>query len=462
MIQQHIRPTALGLSLGACLFGQAWAAEDDRREARGQAGAKGFIEGQSLSLRTRNFAALEQAQDSNGFRIPKEDGSEFTHNRRTWVQGTLLKYSSGYTRGTVGFGLDVAGYHALSLERGKGVIAGGGGNRTLTDSDGNAVDEWSKLGIANLRLRVSSTELRGGRFQVDTPVFNSHDNRVLPASFDGFALLSEELPGLALQAGSFTRASPRAGAGEEDLTTEYGTRQAKGDRYSYLGGSYKAPGGLSATLYGGHFEDVWNQYYLGLGHSLGDPQKLALRTRANLYSTRDTGRRAAGYIDNDTWSLDFTLSRGAHSLMFGWQQVEGDEYFDYVHETKAIHLSNVAFADYNGPNEKSAQLRYNTDWAAYGVPGLSTSVWYVKGWDIDGTGYTGDRNGAYGNYAKGREQDGEKHRELGLSAVYVVQNGALKRSHFRLMYVSHRASQKQSNGSVDELRLVSTFPFELL
>jgi len=133
-----------------------------------------------------------------------------------------------------------------------------------------------------------------------------------------------------------------------------------------------------------------------------------------------------------------------------------------VHETKAIHLSNVAFADYNGPNEKSAQLRYNTDWAAYGVPGLSTSAWYVKGWDIDGTGYAGDRNGAYGNYAKVREQDGEKHRELGLSAAYVVQNGALRRSHFRLMYVSHRASQKQGNGSVDELRLVSTFPFELL
>ena len=56
-----------------------------------------------------------------------------------------------------------------------------------------------------------------------------------------------------------------------------------------------------------------------------------------------------------------------------------------MHETSAIFLANSMLADYNSPNEKSAQIRYETDWSYYGVPGLSTGVWYVKGWDIDGT-----------------------------------------------------------------------------
>ncbi|UUC51348.1 OprD family porin [Pseudomonas citronellolis] len=455
----YLKPAVLGLAIGAGLLGQAQAAEDDAN--KGQAGASGFIEGQKLTLSTRNFFSREQMHDSFGFRIPKEGGSEFTHSRRAWVQGSILQYSSGYTQGTVGFGLDVAGFNAINLERGKGVI-GGGGNRTLAHSDGEAVDEWSKLGIANLRLRVSNTELKAGRFQVETPVFNSIDNRALPSSFNGVGLLSEELAGLSLQAGSFTRASPRTGAGDEDFTTEYGTRQVKGDRYSYLGGTYKVADNLSVSAYGGHFEDVWNQYYLGLSHDLGDAQSLALNTSFNLYSTRDTGNREAGYIDNDTWSLAFTLSHGAHSLMLGWQQVDGNEYFDYVHETSAIYLANSLLSDYNGPNEKSVQLRYGTDFAPYGVPGLSTAVWYAKGWDIDGTHYDGDRNGAYGNYAEVRGQDGEKHHELGLMGTYVVQDGPLKRSKFRLMYMKHLASQNQVDGSVDEVRLVSTFPFDLL
>ncbi|WP_373323511.1 OprD family outer membrane porin, partial [Metapseudomonas otitidis] len=135
------------------------------KPVKGQAGATGFIEGQSLTLSTRNFAAREQMKDSFGFTIPKDDGPQRTHSRRAWVQGTQLKYSSGYTQGTIGFGLDVAAFNAINLERGKGRI-GGGGNRTLADSNGHGVEEWSKLGIANVRLRVSNTELKAGRFQV--------------------------------------------------------------------------------------------------------------------------------------------------------------------------------------------------------------------------------------------------------------------------------------------------------
>lgn len=428
---------------------------------KGQAAASGFIEGQRLTLTTRNFAARERFQDSFGLNIRKDGGSEFTQSRRTWVQGSQLQYSSGYTQGKVGFGIDVAAFNAINLERGKGRIAGGG-NRTLADSNGHGHEEWSKVGVANLRARVSRSELKLGRFLVDTPVFGYIDNRALPSSFNGVALTSDELDRLSLQAGSFRRASPRTGAGDEELTTEYGTRDVTGDSYSYLGGTYQALENLHITAYGGRFEDVWDQYYLSFDHSLGDRETLALNTVFNGYSTRDSGSRNAGYIDNDTWSLAFTLAHQAHALTLAWQQVHGDEYFDYVHETAAIYLANSLLSDFNGPNEKSAQIRYATDWKYLGVPGLTTMAWYAKGWDIDGTDYDGGRNGAYANYADVLAQDGEKHHEYGLMAMYKVQSGAIKDSTFKVTYMSHRASQNQADGSVDELRIVSTLPFDLL
>ncbi len=309
MRYQRVTGATLGLALMASAA-PGWAADEQatpptpdnpsyaaqvqsipsvEKPIKGQAGASGLFEGQSLTLTTRNFYSRENMKDSFTFRIPKAGGgSQRIHQRNAWVQGTVLKYSSGYTQGSIGFGFDVAAFNEIALERGKGRI-GGGGNRTLANSDGEAIGEWSKLGVANIRLRASNTEFKAGRFLVNTPVFSYIDNRALPSSFTGFAVTSEELDNLSLQAGSFRKVSPRTGSGDEDMTTEYGTRQVKGDRLNYLGGNYKPLDGLEISLYGSHFQDVWNQYYLGVTHDIGDLENgIALRTAFNGYHTGDT------------------------------------------------------------------------------------------------------------------------------------------------------------------------------
>ena len=73
-------------------------------------------------------------------------------------------------------------------------------------------------------------------------------------------------------------------------------------------------------------------------------------------------------------------------------------------------------------------------------------MWYVKGWDIDGTHYDGDRSGAYGNFA-GCAPRTAKHHELGLMAAYKVQNGPIKDSTFKAHHMMHKASQNQVDGS---------------
>ena len=425
------------------------------RENNAQAEASGFIEGQSLSGSTRNWYSRERATKGPLYRYYKSDGTrQATHSRDNWVQGTILDYSSGFTQGPVGLGLQVAGYNAIALEQGRAAVAGPN-NRTLTHSDGEVIGQWSKLGLANIKARVSNTTLTAGRQSIDTPVFAFIGNRALPSSFDGISLHSAELDNLTFDLGSFDRVSTRTEQGKSRFTTEYSATGVTADRVTLAGFNYQPLRSLTTSLYFANVEDIWNQYYFGASHDLGDSSVLGLTTGLNYYGTRDTGSSRQGPIDNDTFSLSFALTHQAHTFTVAYQEVAGNEYFDYVHDTNAIFLANSLFSDFNGPNEKSLQFAYVLNMAGYGLPGLRLNVYTARGWGIDGTHYRG-------NGYDVRNLDGEHHREWGIGAGYTVQDGALKNTAIRATYSAHRASRAQIDGNVDELRIVTTIPFNIL
>lgn len=81
-----------------------------------------------------------------------------------------------------GFAVEAAGYNAIALQQSREAIAGPN-NRTLTHSDGDPVGQWSKLGLGNIKARVSNTTLTLGRQSVDTPMIAYIGNRALPSSF---------------------------------------------------------------------------------------------------------------------------------------------------------------------------------------------------------------------------------------------------------------------------------------
>ena len=188
---------------------------------------------------------------------------------------------------------------------------------------------------------------------------------------------------------------------------------------------------------------------------MGDNATLGLNTNFNYYKTLDTGSKALGNINNDTFSLAFGLSHLAHTLTLSYQQVSGDEYFDYLHETNGIYLANSLLSDFNGPNEKSLQLAYSINMAQYGIPGLKFNAYHARGWDIDGTKYTGT---AYDV----KNMDGETHYEYSVGTSYAIQSGPLKATAIRATYTTHRASKNQSDGNINEFRLVTTIPFNIL
>ncbi|WJM98370.1 OprD family porin [Pseudomonas defluvii] len=417
--------------------------------------AKGFIEGQSLSGSTRNWYAHERATRAPLWKYYKRDGSRHdTHSRNNWVQGTILNYTSGFTEGTVGFSTEVAAYNAIALEQGRAAVAGPN-NRTLTHRDGEVIGQWSKMGLANLKARVSNTTLTAGRQSIDTPVIAYIGNRALPSSFQGVSIHSAEFDNLSFDAGTFDRVSTRTEQGQSKFRSEYGDSNQYTDRISMAGVNYQPLKSLNTSLYLSNVEDLWNQYYFGATHELGDSALLSLSTGLNYYKTRDEGKRKLGEIDNDTYSLSLGLTHQAHKLSVSYQQVNGNEYFDYLHDTNAIFLANSLLSDFNGPNEKSLQVAYTLNMAGYGVPGLKFNIYNARGWGIDGTHYT-----STGYDVRGLE--GENHYEYGIGSSYTVQSGSLKDTTVRATYTAHRASKAQADGSLDEFRVVTTIPFNIL
>ncbi|KPL64169.1 hypothetical protein PVFL_13200 [Pseudomonas viridiflava] len=94
--------------------------------------------------------------------------------------------------------------------------------------------------------------------------------------------------------------------------------------------------------------------------------------------------------------------------------------------------------------------------ASYGVPGLKFNIYQARGWDIDGTHYKGT------GYTDVLAMDGETHYGYGIGTSYSVQSGPLKATAIRATYTTHRASENQADGNINEFRLVTTIPFNIL
>ncbi|VEF12536.1 outer membrane porin [Pseudomonas fluorescens] len=419
-----------------------------------QAEAKGFVEDAKLDLLVRNY--YFNRDNKNGGADVKD-----------WTQGLLGNFSSGYTQGTVGVGVDAYGYLAIKLDGGDGTSGSGNMSRSDTVNPNNGArdvnDSQGKAG-ASVKFRVSKTELKFGDMQPSTsPVFAVGGSRIIPQTATGFQLQSSEVKDLDLEAGHFYSGSSQdKNARDGGLYANYAGQET--NTIDYFGGKYGITENLSASLYGAKLEDIWNQYYANVNLTTPFSGDTSLNTDFNIYRTTDTGDSLVGDISNTTFSLATALSfLKAHTITVGFQKVNGDTPFDYIGVGKnnrggdSIFLANsIQYSDFNGPGEKSAQIRYDLKMAEYGVPGLSFMTRYVKGWDIDGT------NTPAGSAYAGLYGEDGKHHETNFEAKYVVQNGPAKDLSFRIRQAWHTANADQGEGDVKEFRLIVDYPLSIL
>lgn len=78
--------------------------------ASSQDESKGFVEDSALNVKLRNLYFSRDFRNNDSGQSRREE----------WGQGFIGTFESGFTQGTVGFGVDAIGLLGLKLDSGKG------------------------------------------------------------------------------------------------------------------------------------------------------------------------------------------------------------------------------------------------------------------------------------------------------------------------------------------------------
>jgi hypothetical protein len=146
----------MGNKTTACITGVLALASSSVGHASVESG--GFVEDSSLTLLSRNFYF------NRDYRKGGESPTGKAGYAEAWAQAFIARFQSGYTEGTVGFGLDAYAMLALKLDSGDGRSGGRSSFDMLpVDSNGDTASNFSKLGGA-LKARLFDTEIKVGAF----------------------------------------------------------------------------------------------------------------------------------------------------------------------------------------------------------------------------------------------------------------------------------------------------------
>jgi hypothetical protein len=409
--------------------------------------AEGFVEGSSLNLNARNYYM-------NRNRLQQTD------DNIEWGQGFLGLFESGYTQGTVGFGVDAHAMLGLKLDGG-----GGTDNSSIlpvSDGNGKAPGSFSTAG-GTLKMRAFDTELKAGDLFLANPVIAGGETRMLPQTFRGVSLTNHSFDGWMIEGGQASFTKPYNQSGHTRIGTSYGSL-ADGDESKHLnwaGVAWSGLPGLTSSLYASELKDIWNQYYYDLDYTYALNDMVSLNPGLHAYHTQDTGDALLGHIDNNTYSLHFTVGVGNHSVTAAYQRVNGNTPFDYISQGDSVYLDNSQqYSDFNGPNERSWKLKYGYDFVGLGLPGLTSAVSYSRG-ELDLTKVDPDSPG----YASWYSADGKnaRHWERDIDLNYVVQGGKAKNLALRLQWATNRGGNGYGalDQDTDEYRVIVDYPLNV-
>ncbi|CAM2747946.1 outer membrane porin, OprD family [Pseudomonas gessardii] len=393
----------------------------------------GFIQDSSLNILLRNAYISRDYKDGN------QDKAE-------WGQAISARFTSGFTDGFIGFGINSFADYAVRLDGGKGRSGAGGIDFFKQGDSGAPADDIAKAG-ASIKLRLSKTVVEYGDQMPVLPVLRHDSARLLPDAYTGTLITSRELEGLEVNLGRFTAQSRKSAEGRDSGGL---------DRIDVYGVRYRFNNRLSAALYASDIQQVLKRHYANLLYEMPLEQERSLTVDFNAYKTRlDKDFAAGAGRDNVIWSLAATYKTGPHAFMLAHQRNTGDTGYIYGRYQNAggvgdsngtIYVANSYWSDFNAEDERSWQLSYAYDFGASGVPGLSYRVAYVRGDNIK-TQSTGD----------GRET------ELFNQLQYVVQSGKAKDLSFKVRSSHLNVSNKASNYNIggNELRIFVDYPISI-
>lgn len=394
------------------------------------ASAEGFFEDSKAGLQLQNYYFNRDFRDGAG-----------QSKREEWAQGFLLDLRSGYTPGTVGFGLDALAMLGIKLDSSPG--RAGSGLLPVHD-DGRAADEFSRLGLT-AKVKVSSSELKYGTLIPKLATVQANTGRILPQTFEGGLLTVKEIDSLTFTGARFERMTDRDSTNTTPLTLNNKNRRfagaVEGDDFWIAGADYALSKALTLSYQHAELQNVYRQDFFGLNHvwSVG-PGKLKSDLRYML--SDDAGNARGGAIDSGALSAMFTYSLNGHAIGLGLQKMKGDTSMPFINGTDPYLTNYIQINDFAEPGERSWQLRYDYDFASLGIPGLSFMTRYVKG----------DQADAATSTQQGREW--ERNTDI----AYTLQTGPLKSLGIRWRNAAYRSSFARG---ADENRLILSYTLPL-
>ena len=110
--------------------------------------AGNFIDNSTVDLTTRNFYFDRDYQEQSKYPAAKD-----------WTQGFILKANSGYTEGTIGFGIDILATAGFKLDASADYA--GTGNLPRDTVTNEPASSYGEIGVTG-KSKISKTELKVG------------------------------------------------------------------------------------------------------------------------------------------------------------------------------------------------------------------------------------------------------------------------------------------------------------
>jgi hypothetical protein len=429
-----------------------------------QAGAAGFLEDSKASVSSRTMY-----YDAD----MREGASTPANRQRETAEGLKFDYLSGFTQGTVGFGIDAQALVGIHLDGGPGHHPTGNSN-SFFPSDGNgAADEWSRLD-GNVKARFSKTEAHlGGGLAPQLPILLANDSRLLPQTFEGGTITSKEIDDVTFNLGQLEHASGRASSNDTGMAVAGGTQDS--NQFRYGGADWKVTKDLMLQYYYANLKDYYKQNFLGLVHVYKIADNQSFKTDLRYFDSSSDGKNGeAGYqfnnnngfakekgvVDNTTWSAMFTYTLGGSAFLIGHQRVSDDGGFVFLNQGNLVNdngnpegaggssfysFTDATVGSFIRAGENTTFGQYSYDFASLGVPGLKASIAYLNGQDIKATNGIG--------------KDLSEH-ETDARIDYVIQTGLLKGFGTTLRHGTYRGNT--STLDQDQTRLIFNYTYSFL
>ena len=214
------------------------------------------------------------------------------------------------------------------------------------------------------------------------------------------------------------------------------------DRFNYAGADYRFNQDKTAVgIWYAQLDNIYNERFYSLKHH--EPVgSWVLGGSLGVYDSKEDGNKRLGKIDNTAYFSLLSAKYQGNTFYVGYQSMHGDDAFPRVFNNVSPLGNEVPTYEFAGREERSWQLRHDYDFSFLNVPGLMSTVRYIRGNNVK----------TIGGF-EGREWE----RDLDLA--YTFQTGVLKDLNVKLRNVVARSNYRTD---IDENRLIFSYTWKLL